>query len=212
MLLRTCVSAMLSAALVVLAAPSHAADPVDLLFYTPHLAETDPTLQLRYRHTREGAIDAVLGPRVDQAILLRQEAAGDDFETVVTLDADGAGRQLDRFRGVPGNPILMVFLETIVTSISRATGGSPFYIRNRLKEAFANGSVTAGEAGDTIRLAPFADDRNRHRMGPFADLEIEMTLAKSRPGMFGALTARAQDAANPALLHYLEEVRYVEAN
>ncbi|MEM0922080.1 MAG: hypothetical protein AAGI13_03490 [Pseudomonadota bacterium] len=204
--------ALATAILLGLAGPGHAADPVQLLFYTPHLSQTDPGLELRYRHIRQGAVAAVVGPPLDEAILLRQENAAGEPATVVTLDADGAGRQLDNFRGVPGNPILMVFMETVVGSLSRATGGSPFYLRNRLKESFAAGQVEESGAGKLIRLAPFAEDQNRHRMGPFADLVIEMTLDEARPGMFGALTASVRDEANPELVHYLEEMRYVTAN
>ena len=199
-------------AVTLLAAPARAADPIDLLFNTPHLDQTDPSLTLRYAHTRSSTAEQVLGPALDSAILLRREEGRGGLETVITMDADGAGRQLDNFRGVPGNPILMVFMETLVSSLNRATGGSPFYIRNRLKEAFAKGEVGTGEAGQTILMRPFDGDRNAQRMGPFASLEIEMTLEETRPGMFGNLTARVRDEKHPEILHYFEEMRYVDAN
>ncbi|MEM7505204.1 MAG: hypothetical protein AAF415_00550 [Pseudomonadota bacterium] len=194
-----------------LASPLPAAEPIDLLFYTQHLEQTAPEVKLHYLHTRQGASQA-LGPTLESAILLRRETVGDDLEIIVTLDADGAGRQLDSFRGVPGNPILMVFMESIVGSLSKATGGSPFYIRNRLKEGFAAGQVFDQAGESTILMEPFLTDRNRHRMGPFANLQIEMTLDPARPGMFGTLNASVRDPDDPELLYYLEEMRFVEAN
>lgn len=202
---------LIAALVALLAGPVQAAEPLDLLFYTPHLDQTAPEAKLRYVHTRQGAAQA-LGPTLESAISLRRETVGEELETVITLDADGAGRRLDNFQGVPGNPILMVFMETLVSSLSRATGGSPFYIRNRLKEGFAAGQVTDQGGESTILMRPFIADRNRHRMGPFANLQIEMTLDPQRPGMFGTLNATVRDPDDPELYYYVEEMRFVEAN
>ncbi|MEM7237918.1 MAG: hypothetical protein AAF501_08860 [Pseudomonadota bacterium] len=194
----------LMAALACAPALSAAESPLDLMFNTPHFAATASDAQLSYRHTRRSELPQRIGPDLDSRISVALSPAGDAIETVITLDADGAARRLDRFQGVPGNPILMVFMETLVSSLSRATGGSPFYLRNRLKESFEGGEVVSDAGQSTILLKPFQDDRNRERMGPFADMTISMELDRSRPGMFEALTAQSDTSTD---LIYFEEMR-----
>ncbi len=198
-------------ALLLMATPLRlaAADPLDFLFYTPHFEATDPALELFYDHTRTSTLQNRLGPDTETVIALTRVANGSEFETIIVLDANGAARQLDNFRNVPGNPILMVFMETIVSSISRATGGSPFYIRNRIKESFANGAVATEKDGTRLTFLPFDHDRNRARMGPFADLEIVIDMSETLPGMFKTLRAQTSGPGEPA---YSEEMSYVEAS
>ncbi|MBY8975674.1 hypothetical protein KHP62_07650 [Rhodobacteraceae bacterium NNCM2] len=184
-----------------------AGEALDLMFYTKHFEKTDPAAELRYTHTRTTALQDRLGPDTESVIAVKREPSGTTSETIITLDADTAPRRLDTFRDVPGNPILMVFMETVVSSVSAATGGSPFYIRNRIKESFARGTVAQEGADKRIVFTPFENDKNRARMGPFADLEIEMTMDADRPGMFGSLHAHAE---TPEATIYSEEMRYVE--
>lgn len=183
--------------------------PLDLMFYTPHFETTDRNAELSYIHTRRSGLPQRVGPDLENRISVALQSEGDDIETVVTLDTDGAARRLDRFQGVPGNPILMVFMETLVGSISRATGGSPFYLRNRIKDSFANGDVVSVGDRSTITLQPFENDRNRERMGPFADMTISMELDRGQPGMFAFLVAKTEP--NPDEI-YFEEIRFETAN
>lgn len=201
----------LALALLLMAAPLHpaAADPLDFLFYTPHFEATDPASELIYDHARTSTLQDRLGPDTETVIALTRVPNGSQLETVITLDAEGAARQLDSFRDVPGNPILMVFMETIVGSISRATGGSPFYIRNRIKEAFAKGAVASNGEATRLTFKPFENDRNRARMGPFADLAIVIEMNAALPGMFKSLRAQTPGPGEPA---YSEEMSYVEAS
>ena len=78
----------------------------------------------------------------------------------VSLPADG------------GHPVLLMFLETTLRAMAEATGGSPFYIRNRMREALGadvplepvevmvDGAPAAAVAA-TFR--PFAADPHRAR-------------------------------------------------
>ena len=57
------------------------------------------------------------------------------------------------------------------------TGGSPFYIRNRLKEALFRGGEVAIQDGRRIaRFQPFADDPRRDRMYGFDSLTLRFAL------------------------------------
>ncbi len=115
-------------------------------------------------------------------------------------------RQGDRHRGLGqfpasvGNPVIMFFYETTIRDMAEAAGGSPFYIRNRVKQALVEPSdVTAGFdeydgkmiETQTISLYPFANDPNRARMQGFGDLKLQVIMAEEVPGWYLALTADA---------------------
>lgn len=179
--------------------------PVDLLFATPHLAQTKPGAVIGYAHTRRTFDASRIGPDFDQRITVENGTEADPVTRIV-LDAEGAARQLDPFRGVPGNPLLMVFLENTVRSVSRATGGSPFYLRNRIREALADRLemqpmiLATGNArlpARALSVRPFEGDKNADRMGPFALIELRFVVAEAAPGMLVAMTADAGPRVDP---------------
>jgi hypothetical protein len=114
-----------------------------------------------------------------------------------------------------GNPMIMYFYESVVRDMAETAGGSPFYIRNRVKDALVRpAEILEGEAEfqgrrvatRTIVLRPFADDPNRARMRGFGDLELRVTMSEAVPGWYLSLVAEAPDAAgSPAA--YLSELR-----
>ena len=93
------------------------------------------------------------------------------------------------------NPVLLHFLETSVQVMAEATGGSPYYIRNRIRDALVASDLGAVEgAAREATLTPFANDPNRPRMGGFGDLAIQLRFdpdAPSRILELSADTARA---------------------
>ena len=61
-------------------------------------------------------------------------------------EEDGEDAPVGTFPPAWPNPVLLYFLETTVRAMAEATGGSPFYIRNRIREALAAaGSALEGE-------------------------------------------------------------------
>ncbi|MEL6768598.1 MAG: hypothetical protein AAFP17_15565 [Pseudomonadota bacterium] len=188
------------------AAPAVAAEKaVDLLFATPHLAQTKPGAVIGYAHTRRAFDASRIGPDFDRRITVENGTEADEATRIV-LDAEGTPRRLDPFRGVPGNPLLMVFLENTVRSVSRATGGSPFYLRNRIREALAERLemqpmiLAAGNArlpARALSVRPFEGDENAGRMGPFAAIELRFVVAEAAPGMLVAMTADAGPRTDP---------------
>ncbi|WP_210530480.1 hypothetical protein [Rubellimicrobium arenae] len=135
---------------------------------------------------------------------------GEDWrEIVVGLQPDGsamvegrregggdAAQPLGRFNAATGNPIAMLFLEQTVRRIAEATGGSPFYIRNRIRDSLAGTGriedVTVDWDGGPIPatevvLLPFAEDAHRAELGPFADLEIHVVVSESVPGWYHSI-------------------------
>ncbi len=197
----------LVAAAVLVATPA-AADPMERLFSTPHVAALAEGEVLSYSHSRAHAGEA---GAAYSAILLRREPA--QGRVVITLKEDGRPDQTVPFRGMSGNPILMLFLEQLVNEISEATGGSPFYLRNRFKDAMRDrmsevaGTTDLGGSdvpSHVITFQPFAGDANAGRLGHFSDLEIRVVLAEDAPGMFVSLTAATPGEPDPA---FFEEIR-----
>jgi hypothetical protein len=178
---------------------AQAAEPVDLLFNTPHLKGVQPGSVLRYDHVRRSDPTLDLGPDIDEAIAVEM---GQGAAKRFMLDADGQPRVFEVNDGVPGNPLLMVFLESTLRSVAKATGGSPFYLRNRMREALRDGLT---QDGDALTMRPFAQDANRVRLGAFADMSVRFELSDKTPGMVVSMAAEAGPEAEPV---YSEEIRY----
>lgn len=86
-------------------------------------------------------------------------------------------RKIGPFPVTGGDPVLTFFLETVSRDMAALTGGSPFYIRNRLKDALFRGGQVTREGDQTIAsFEPFRDDRNSQRMLGFETLMLRFTL------------------------------------
>jgi hypothetical protein len=119
-------------------------------------------------------------------------------------DEEAPARILGSFPASVGNPIAMVFLEEAVKAISEETGGSPFYIRNRIRDALGGPgrveAVTVAWDGGTVAatevaLVPFAEDAHRAELGAFADLEIRVVVSEAVPGWYHSIRAEAPATA-----------------
>jgi hypothetical protein len=196
----------LTLALLAEAAPAASPTPTQLLFDTPHFATATVGEALRYERRRVSDPAWNLGPDATEAVTVTPMAGG-AIEVTLT-PAGGKTRRLTPFEGVPGNPLLMVFLENTVRAVAQATGGSPFYLRNRMKEALRDGLTRSeGDDGLTVLTAqPFATDPNAPKMGPLGGLTLRFELAEAEPGAFRLLRA---DAARPdGTTAFLEEFRH----
>lgn len=114
---------------------------------------------------------------------LSQAVDPTDGKPVLQLAEDTARikRKIGPFPISGGDPSLTFFLETTARDMAALTGGSPFYIRNRLKDAlFRGGQVqTEGDARVAV-FTPFAQDKNSERMMGFQSLELRFTLNDPR--------------------------------
>ncbi|TNC60036.1 hypothetical protein [Rubellimicrobium roseum] len=126
-----------------------------------------------------------------------------DAALVEGRTAEEPARNLGRYRAAIGNPVVMVFLESTVQDIAEQTGGSPYYIRNRMRDALAGtGAVEAvtvpweggSVAATEVALTPFAGDPNRAALGGFADLEIRVVVSEAVPGWYHSMSVEAPAA------------------
>jgi len=200
---RPCLALLL--ALLLVAAPAGADTGTELLFAPGQLADIAEGTVLAYSHRRV-APDAGLD---DGRVTLTVNAIEGRRAAILELDGNGRSRRLDPFPAGPeaGNPVLLAFLETVTRRIAAATGGSPFYLRNRMREALARGGTLSatGDGAQRIRYEPFAGDRNADRLGGFAGLVLSFTLSEETPGRLLAL--RAETPGEPPL--YFEEISLI---
>ena len=112
-------------------------------------------------------------------ITLRQIVDPSDGKPVLQLEEATAriNRKIGPFPVSGGDPSLTFFLETVARDMAALTGGSPFYIRNRLKDALFRGGEVAMQDGQQVAsFRPFADDPRRDRMFGFDSLTLRFAL------------------------------------
>ncbi|WEF24368.1 hypothetical protein [Paracoccus sp. S3-43] len=118
-------------------------------------------------------------PVRDGSLTLTQVIDPSDAQPVLQLvqKTDSRTRRIGPFPISAGDPVLTFFLEQVTRDMANLTGGSPFYIRNRIKEAlFQGGRIAAHEGGSVASFQPFADDPNANRMKGFETLTLTFVL------------------------------------
>jgi hypothetical protein len=187
-----------------------AGEAQDRLFALHALSKVETGQTLVYDFSREGAFPTDKLPKIahGEARLTLEPAQGDKEPTAVALlrDDDKTVASFDPFPADAGNPIFMVFMEETVASMAKITGGSSFYIRNRMRDALG-----AQDTIETMTLAydgqdvparkltfqPFLNDKNAAKMGQaFVDLTITFVMSDEVPGEFlsmEAVTAKVEN-------------------
>lgn len=137
---------------------------------------------LSWAVTREGPARPDLPPMGAGTLSLAQTVDASDGKPVLQLTQSWAGgaapeRRIGPFPVSGGDPAVIYFLESTTRDMATLSGGSPDYIRNRLKDAlFRGGRVSRADGRTTVELAPFADDPNRARMHGFDTLTLRFVL------------------------------------
>ncbi|WP_424968619.1 hypothetical protein [Dinoroseobacter sp. S375] len=197
-MLSLAVGAVLSASVAV-AAPLEGEKTYEMLFRNGTLDTVARDAELVYSRTVSNSLKPEAAERDTGAVALSFRE-GEAVMAMLEFRQDGKHRALGTFPASVGNPMIMYFYETVVRDMAEAAGGSPFYIRNRVKEALVKPSdITAGEAvidgktveTRTIRMMPFEGDPNVDRMRGFGDLELRVTMSDAVPGWYMSLEAEA---------------------
>ncbi len=165
----------------------------DLLLALGLLAEGPEGVVLTYAHDRRlaairpgeaepvGKLKAVVDGRLE---LRRAPGPGGRLLTLA-LSEHGQPHGAFDFPAAGANPVLLFFLENVLRATTAASGGSPYYLRNRMIAALN----VAVPAADEVVLTPFADDPNRARLGAFADLRLRLRFDPADPGRILGLLA-----------------------
>ena len=161
------------------------------------LADLPAAIPLTWQHAR--ALPAAPEGSAAPAGGWQRLKAEPSREITLTLEADDklslreGQRILAEFPKSAPHPILLMFLENVMRVVSQETGGSPHYIRNRMRMNLGAAEVSEG----ILKIRPFAQDRNAARFGAFAELEIEVQWREGAPAEILSLSASLP--SNPAL-------------
>lgn len=174
------------------AASLAAAGSLSDLILAPGLFKAAPDGEvLAYDHVREAPPVLPRANLAEGRLLLTAGDGPRGRALALTREEEGQVRPVAEFPASGPNPVLLYFLETTARNMADATGGSPFYIRNRMREALVGAEVApeAGEGPVTVTMQPFEHDANRGRMGIFADLVIGVRFMPEEPGQILELSA-----------------------
>lgn len=134
-------------------------------------------------------------PQSSQLVLKAMKSAeGADLLSMSETSPAGT-RPLTQFPVSAGDPVVIYFLEAATRDMAEMSGGSPFYIRNRIKDAMrTGGKVTHGAGGTSVEVAPFAGDKNAARMAGFDELTLRFDFGADAAKPIRHLRAEAPKA------------------
>ena len=183
------------AALTISAAAAAAPATVDLVFYAPHFAKIENGSTLTYSFVRKSD-DPKANPSFEDEVKVSVGPQGNEDSVRIQLFSGDRGQVLANMSKA-GNPVIVAVLEEDVKDMQKALGGSPFYFRNKLREALSGQTPAeptkiefGGKTIDGWKVAikPFKDDdKNRPRLREFAERSYELTFSDDVPGGLYAL-------------------------
>lgn len=187
-------------ALMLAAGPAAAGPFSDLVMAPGVLADVPAGPVFRYAHMRHmppreqgqelpGAErgQPMPEPVTDGLLTVTAEPGDGGMQLVLTRGEGGETRPVAAFPARGPNPVLLFFLENTMRVLAAETGGSPFYFRSRIREAL--GTAQLPDAGEPMVLRPFAEDKNRDRMGDLGTLTLTLTFDPAKPGRLIELKA-----------------------
>jgi hypothetical protein len=182
------------AAALAIAPPLHAAEgdqPLSpaqtALFDSDHLKSIVSPTVVQYSFTEDAGAESFSD---SVAIGIEPRADGSKDVRVDFLSGDRR-MPFEPVAGFHGNPVLMFFLEHDVAEMSKATGGSKLYFRNRIRQAFLDRAEVQSisfpfqgreERGTDITLTPFRNDPMIARFESFREKSYRFILADAVPG------------------------------
>jgi len=178
-----------------MAMPAQADEVYDLLFKTGTLDGISRSAVLDYERRVTARDNEELAARDTGTVSL--SFAQDEMAELQFRQGD-KHRTIGSFPATVGNPMIMYFVETVIRDMASTAGGSPFYIRNRVKAALLEDTPVREETihidgrdvqVQSVTLHPFRNDPNRERMHGFEDLALTITMSDEVPGWYYELKA-----------------------
>ena len=175
--------------------------PYDLLFRNGTLGDIPADRALVYDRDVQNSLTPAAATRDTGLVVLGIEE-GERPQAELQFRQDSKHRNLGSFPASVGNPIIMYFVETVVRDMAESVGGSPFYIRNRVKESLLRPAERAESAeGVSLTLRPFDGDPNAARMQGFDRLALTVTMSDEVPGWYRSLRADVPGADGGAPIY-----------
>ncbi len=167
---------------------------------------------LSYRYTRFSGIDgAPFGPPVEDRI--REEvapgASAENRNLKVEMFSGERRMPTATYEDIPGNPVMVRFLEHHLDDLAKVLKGNPRYIKNGIRRALReNATVTPTEVevdgrtepGWRVVARPFVDDPVRDRLRGFDSLTYTFVVSPKVAGQIVSIDARATSPDGGILL------------
>lgn len=176
-----------------------AAGTHELLFREGTLDTISDKATLEYRRSVSAPGSRPLEQKNTGPISL--QLTSDDMAEI-HFGAQGDRRRVGAFPASVGNPLIMYFLETVVRDLSGLAGGSPYYMRNRIKAELLKEhpvqevTVKWGDRrveAQSVVLYPFRNDPASDRMRGIETLALSVTVSAEIPGWYYALKAETSE-------------------
>ena len=188
-----------------------AAETYDLLFRTGTLDGIPKETVLIYDRSVSATASEEIAARESGTVRL---SFAPDNMAILTFLQGVRHRTIGSFPANVGNPMILYFVESVVRDMAALTGGSPFYIRNRIKAALERqipvredivATSDGPQEGTSVTLHPFAEDPNRGKMMGFEALALSVRMSDDIPGWYyelraetgGAMTTEDRDGTAP---------------
>lgn len=182
------------------AAPDKGPTAVDLLFNTKHLDSVKKGDVVNYKFKREVQDMRNGGDPFEDDIVIKitgetPENAKNVKLNIFTGDRARAGIETP---GMTGNPMLIWQLNRCVASYSKVAGGSPMYLKGKIREALGKDAKVEtaqfeidGKTvdGHKVTIVPFANDPAKNRMNGYENSIMEFLVSNQVPGYLYAMKA-----------------------
>src|SRR5690606_33714605 len=111
--------------------------PHEGLFATGVLDDLAIGESIRFRHARdvEPDVPGIIDFEGSAEVSIEEGEEGKRAARIALI-ANDQPRPVPRMPADAGHPLLLIFLENPVRTMSETVGGNPFYIRNRIRESF----------------------------------------------------------------------------
>lgn len=186
--------------------PAFAQETYDLLFRTGTLDAVSRDTRLVYSREVLNTLQPEAADRDTGQVELTFEG-GEPEAVRLEFFQNEKHRTVGDFPASVGNPIIMYFVETVVRDMAETAGGSPYYIRNRVKDALVTPATIEQQqiesdgqtmSASVVTLHPFDGDPNAARMQGFGNLELTVTMSEDVPGWYQSLVAKVPgDGGDP---------------
>lgn len=210
-MLRSARTLAATASMAILFATAALAAPTatELFFERPYLSNVavGTTLTYAYKHV---TAEAKLGDSFEETLEMKVAAPADDPTkriADVLIHRGSKEGEAGPFPTMNGNPIALILLERDVKELAQLTKGSPFYLRNRVREHLSSGTVTPARfsfdgrevEGWKLTMLPFAEDPNKDKLLELVGRRYEFLFSDAVPGglySIDVVTPKADGGAN----------------
>lgn len=187
--------------------------PVDILFNTPHIGSIAAGTVLDYKFVRKPSNEKLLGAGFSDDITVMVESDGEPGKknVLVQMYTGERARDPQRITGMDGNPMMVVVLDNAVSHFRELAGGDSAYLKNTFSRYLATEAAIApvkisfkGQEVDGFQITatPYANDKDKSKMGGFENATFKLVLSDKIPGYLARMTSDFSntDKAAPTLL------------